>query len=123
MQEYRDGPEPEGKEETFNYAHSCLRNVIERSFGVLKIKWRILQHIPSYAPHKQSKIIVACCALHNFIRTSGIRDAHFARCDRDINYVPRQTSENQPDPEEVDDEFDLMNDFRDMLAYALLNRS
>jgi hypothetical protein len=52
LQEYRDGLEPQGKEETFNYAYSCLRNVIKRSFGVLKMKWRILQHIPSYAPHK-----------------------------------------------------------------------
>ncbi len=31
LQEYRDAPEPQGKEENFNYAHSSLRNVIERS--------------------------------------------------------------------------------------------
>ncbi|XP_066320365.1 uncharacterized protein [Miscanthus floridulus] len=123
LQEYRDAPEPQGKEETFNYAHSCLRNVIERSFGVLKMKWHILHQIPSYAPHKQSQIIVACCALHNFIRISGIEDRHFARCDRDDNYVPRQASDNQPDPEEVEDESDLMNEFCDSIAYALLNHS
>jgi hypothetical protein len=36
--EYREGPEPKGKKEIFNFAHSSLRNVIERSFGVLKMK-------------------------------------------------------------------------------------
>jgi len=41
LQEYSEGPQPEGKEKTFNYAYSSLRNVIERCFGVLKMKWRI----------------------------------------------------------------------------------
>ena len=36
LQEFRDTHKPEGKEEIFNYTHSSLRNVIERSFGVLK---------------------------------------------------------------------------------------
>jgi hypothetical protein len=57
-----------GLKEVFNQAHSSLRNVIEQSFGVLKMKWRILLHLPSYPVEKQSKIIVACMSLHNFIR-------------------------------------------------------
>jgi len=36
--EWRQGPAPRGKKELFNYAHSSLRNVIERSFEVLKMK-------------------------------------------------------------------------------------
>ena len=36
FQEYHDGTMPRGKREHFNYCHSSLRNVIERSFGVLK---------------------------------------------------------------------------------------
>ena len=80
LPKYRNGPEPQGKKEIFNYAHSSLRNVIERSFGVLKMKWRMLLQMPSYPPHKQSQIIVTCMALHNFIRTSGIVDRDFDRC-------------------------------------------
>jgi hypothetical protein len=87
LPEYRDGPAPEGKKELFNYAHSSLRNVIERSFGVLKMKWQILTAMPSYPPQKQSKIITACMALHNFTRTCGVVDRDFDRCDRDENYV------------------------------------
>jgi hypothetical protein len=81
LSEYRDGPEPQGKKEIFNYAHSSLRNVIERSFGVLKMKWQILDKVPSYTPHKQTQIIVVCFALHNFIRMSGLVDSDFDRCD------------------------------------------
>jgi hypothetical protein len=88
LPEYRYGPEPQGKKEIFNFAHSSLRNVIERPFGVLKMKWRILLHMPSYAPYKQNQIIVACMALHNFIQLSEIVDRDFDRCDRDENYVP-----------------------------------
>ncbi|WVZ50818.1 hypothetical protein U9M48_002040, partial [Paspalum notatum var. saurae] len=57
---------PENLNEIFNYHHSSLRNVVERSFGVLKNKWQILQGVPLYPMDKQSKIIVACFALHNF---------------------------------------------------------
>ena len=125
LSEYRDGPEPQGKKEIFNYAHSSLRNVIERSFGVLKMKWRILLQMPSYAPHKQSQIIVACMALHNFVRTSGIVDRDFDRCDRDENYVPPEASVSQPHIRQTlaRDESAMMNAFRDSIALSLLNRS
>jgi hypothetical protein len=65
-----------------------LRNVIERAFGVLKMKRRILLHMPSYPCDKQALIIVACMALHNFIRDSHLRDKEFDRCDRDEYYMP-----------------------------------
>ncbi|KAI5009115.1 hypothetical protein ZWY2020_010163 [Hordeum vulgare] len=86
--EFRQGLPPNGKKETFNFAHSSLRNVIERSFGVLKMKWRILQNMPSYSPEKQARIIIACMALHNCIRESNLRDLEFDKCDHDENYMP-----------------------------------
>ena len=121
LQEYMNATAPQSMEETFNYAHSSLRNVIERSFGVLKMKWRMLDKIPPYACRKQSMIIVACCALHNFIRISGKKDKHFGRCDRDENYVPPVATANQPQTEEVEDATDVMNAFRDSIALALVN--
>ena len=72
---------PRGKKELFNYLHSSLRNVIERSFGVLKMKWRILLDLPSYPMEKQSQIIMACMSVHNFIRESALADTDFDMCD------------------------------------------
>lgn len=74
--EFEHNP-PVGRKETFNNRHSSLRNVIERSFGVLKMKWRILLHIPRYSMLAQSKIVTACACLHNYIRDSKLHDQHF----------------------------------------------
>jgi hypothetical protein len=45
--------QPVGSKEVFNQTHSSLRNMIEQSFGVLKMKWRILLDLPSYPIEKQ----------------------------------------------------------------------
>ncbi|KAK4394346.1 hypothetical protein Sango_1905400 [Sesamum angolense] len=57
----------QNKEELFNLKHSSARNVIERTFELLKIRWGILRS-QSFYPDVQSNIIIACCLLHNFIR-------------------------------------------------------
>jgi len=88
VEHWQNGPPPAGIKETFNHAHSRIRNVIERSFGVLKMKFRMLLNIPKFPTRKQARIIVACMALHNFIQESRIRDRDFAMCDADENYNP-----------------------------------
>jgi len=89
------------------------------------MKWRILLQMPSYAPHKQSQIIVACMALHNFIRTSELVDRDFDRCGRDENYIPPEASTSQPRtrPTLARNESAIMNGFHDQIALGLLNRS
>ena len=64
---------PQHLEEVFNYHHSKLRNVAERSFGVAKNKWQMLKGMPKYPKDKQNQIIVACFALHNFVRDENAR--------------------------------------------------
>ncbi|XP_042059424.1 uncharacterized protein LOC121803916 [Salvia splendens] len=60
---------PQTADELFNLKHSKARNVIERSFAVLKMRWGILRS-PSFYPIKvQTGLIIACFLLHNFIRT------------------------------------------------------
>lgn len=113
---------PQGKYEIFNFLHSSLRNVIERAFGVLKQKWRILKAMPSFSPRRQKHIIIACMALHNFIRDSKLRDEEFDKCDEDEDYMPEAAqAATQPqgddDPEEENEA--TMNTIRDRIANAL----
>ena len=68
LSEWRGGCAPINKEEYFNMKHSIARNVIERCFGLLKIRWAILRSPCFYPIKTQCKIIVACCLLHNLIR-------------------------------------------------------
>ena len=103
--------------------HSSLRNVIERAFGVLKMKWRILLHLPSYPLEKQSKIVLACMALRNFIRESAMPDMDFDICDHDDDYMPMEvpnSSHSRGRSDQLGDEDHNMNLFRVNLADALL---
>ncbi|CAH9086232.1 unnamed protein product [Cuscuta europaea] len=54
-------------EEAFNRAHSSLRSCIERSFGVLKKRWRLLKRMSKFSINTQIDVIVAAFALHNYI--------------------------------------------------------
>ena len=54
-------------QELFNRHHSKPRNVIERIFGAAKAKWNMLKGIPHYQGAKQTHIIIALCALHNYV--------------------------------------------------------
>ncbi|KAL0385619.1 UNVERIFIED_CONTAM: hypothetical protein Sradi_2956200 [Sesamum radiatum] len=71
-------------QDMFNHAHSRLRNVIERAFGVLKKRFPILQWgMPSYLLNHQVDIVIACCTLHNFIRKFSNDDIIFNEPDGD----------------------------------------
>ena len=71
LQEWgRANLKPINKEELFNLRHAQARNCIERIFGVVKKRFRILQLAPEYKKDKalQSRIPSALIAIHNFIR-------------------------------------------------------
>jgi hypothetical protein len=114
---------PRGQKKHFNYTHSRLCNVIDRCFGILKNKWRILLKLPSYPLRKQTKIIVACIALHNFIRESHLAHKKFDRCDNNENYQPllEEIRRRRRDTrgEEMELDFVDMNELRDSIADGL----
>ena len=65
--DFQQGEELQRLEEKFNYLHSSLRSVIERTFGVWKNKW-FLRSMPPFHIRTQTHIIVATIVFHNFIR-------------------------------------------------------
>ncbi|XP_059650514.1 uncharacterized protein LOC132296318 [Cornus florida] len=68
FQEYRRSRPPRGRKEVFNHRHLSLRNIIERCFGLLKMRFVILKATPPYKFSTQILIVMACYTLHNFIR-------------------------------------------------------
>lgn len=68
LSEWQDGCAPINEREFFNMKHASARNVIERCFGLLKIRWAILRSQSFYPIKTQCRIITACCLLHNLIR-------------------------------------------------------
>ena len=96
--------------------------MVERTFGVLKEKWRILKMVPKFKPRRQKKIIVACMALHNYIRDTKLRDKEFDKCDADEDYMPhvlRQTVPLQGDSTSSLLDAVNMNDLRENIADSL----
>lgn len=69
--------------------HSKARNVIKRTFELLKIRWEILGS-PSWYPIKiHNRIIIICSLIHNLIKQGMIVDPFIAIVILDIylNYV------------------------------------
>ena len=106
--------------EKFNHRHSSLRNVIERAFGVLKMKWRILLAVPQYEPETQTKIITACMCLHNFIRDSKLYDDHFDRVERGAYIHEDSASYTGGDGSTSNDNGVAMNAIRMAIAESLV---
>ncbi|KAG8501009.1 hypothetical protein CXB51_003043 [Gossypium anomalum] len=69
LNKWRQGYQPSTSEEFFNMKHASAGNVIERCFGLLKLRWGILRSLSFYPVRVHNRIIIACCLLHNFIRT------------------------------------------------------
>ena len=127
LPEWHRGIEPNSPKEKFNRIHSSVRNVIERSFGLLKMKWQILYKIPRFSMLTQKKIVAATMVLHNFIREHASYDDDFANFDRDPNFVPTiperynkwAVSQHASDADTDEPSFVTMDTFRDSMATSV----
>lgn len=69
LEEWGEGSRaPQTYQEYFNMSHSKSRNVIERTFGLLKKRWAIMRSASFYQLKTQNRIIMACALLHNYLR-------------------------------------------------------
>ena len=75
LNEYSNRNYPRTAQELFNLRHSSLRVTIERAFGALKNRWKILDQKPFHSFPTQVKFVLACCILHNWILQWGV-DKH-----------------------------------------------
>ncbi|CAL2234805.1 unnamed protein product [Prunus armeniaca] len=62
------GNDPKKENELFNLRHASLRNVIERIFGIFKSQFTIFKSAPPFPFKTQAELVLACVALHNFLR-------------------------------------------------------
>ncbi|KAF9618779.1 hypothetical protein IFM89_002647 [Coptis chinensis] len=99
--DFKRGGRPKNKEEKFNQAHSSLRNVIEKTFGVLKARFKILKKMVPYSFRTQVQIVVACMVIHNFLRCVAIDDDDglFKQYKKENVTIPVRYSINSDRPE------------------------
>ncbi|CAI9303036.1 unnamed protein product [Lactuca saligna] len=123
--------EPKGFKEKFNYYHSSLRNIIERTFGVWKARWGLLRdmHV-NFDFETQVKIVLASMAIHNYIRMSGSGDAAFQIAEEE-SYISRNDEgpnngiepHNEVSSTQRRTEDMYMCAVRDMIAGQIFSRS
>ena len=78
---------PENAEEIFNHWHSSLRNVIKRTFGVLKKQFPIIFGMtePFFPVDTITEIILACCILYNYLMGVDPDERMIAEVDQEIS--------------------------------------
>lgn len=62
--------------ENFNYVHSSLRSVIERTFSILKARFSILKGMSRFDMTTQIKIIWASITIHNYLHRKDANDLY-----------------------------------------------
>lgn len=58
--------------ELFNLRHAQARNAVERVFGVMKKRFKVLDDPMHYSIGVQAQLLPGLCALHNFLRDPGM---------------------------------------------------
>ncbi|KAH7950371.1 hypothetical protein HPB49_023148 [Dermacentor silvarum] len=54
-------------QKVFNYRLSRARRIVENAFGILVARWRVLLGRLNLLPSIATHVVLACCALHNFL--------------------------------------------------------
>ena len=94
LSDFRSGGKTVRKEEIFNQCHARLRNVIERTFGVVKACFPILKRMTPYSFITQTKIVMACFSIHNFLQQISIVDILFFEYDNEVELESDNTNQN-----------------------------
>jgi len=76
-----------------------LRVTVERAFGALKNRFRIIDtNKPFHRLRTQIKLVLACCIMHNWILSFGVDEV----IPEEFSWVPNDTN-SQPHPAHMDD--------------------
>ena len=86
------GKTADEKERIYNHRHSRARRVIENCFGILSARFLILQKPIRASVENTERYVLACLALHNYLRLTD--NAHYTPAgfidseDKHGNFVP-----------------------------------
>ena len=115
LSEYGPRNRPTNARELFNLRHSSLRVTIERAFGALKNRFRILDNKPFHPYKTQVKLVLACCILHNWILGYGVDEVVLST----EQWVPPLEHDTQPVDDILTQDSQAMAARRDAICSAM----
>ena len=118
----KSNQKPQNKEELFNLRHSSLRNVIERTYGVVKKRFTILSLMRPYSFEFQCAIILSAFYVHNFIRRKNLEnkiDDEFEQQDNEESESDEEMENEVPLNEGIDPDARALNAWRDGIAQRM----
>lgn len=93
LNEWGNNP-PLNEKELFNLRHSSLRVSVERAFGSLKRRFKVLDDATPFFPFStQVDVVIASCILHNWVLSQG--SDHFVVPEASWTPNPRRTAREQ----------------------------
>ena len=93
MVPFRDNGHLSALEKRYNKLHSSTRVDVERSIGLLKVKFRRMKHLDMQLISEIPVVISAACVLHNFILLNAPVDDD---TEEPIDYIREEPSESPP---------------------------
>ncbi|XP_059461071.1 protein ALP1-like isoform X1 [Corylus avellana] len=117
LKEFSDHP-PENEKELFNLRHSSLRTTIERGFGILKRRFRVLDAEPFWSFETQMEVVLACCVIHNHIMGVDPNDSIMeeAVCDVESQNQSGRVYQTRREVQEENREWTIK---RDVICHAM----
>lgn len=88
------------RERIFNYRLSRARRCVENAFGIMSNRFRVFLHPICLRPERVDAVILACCALHNMLR-SVAPTRYVLPADAQLNANTGQVSTGQLQPAKV----------------------
>ena len=115
---------PQNAKELFNLRHAQLRNHIERIIGVVKKRFPVLKCASHYPIESQPDIVIACCALHNFIRNHEGGEQWFDQVGSNIDPthivdIPSGDAKYRSDVQSLNERCALGHSKRDQIAESM----
>ncbi|KAJ0967867.1 hypothetical protein J5N97_024784 [Dioscorea zingiberensis] len=71
------------RKDKFNHNHARLRNIVERAFGILKRRFKILRVTAAFSVETQLDIVYACAVIHNYVSKHAYDDPNMAQEEND----------------------------------------
>ena len=86
----------QNEKELFNLRHSSLRVAVERAFGSLKRRFKVLDDATPFFPFPtQVDIVIASCIIHNWVIRDGIDELIIPETEWPPNQTPSTSSSAQ----------------------------